>query len=229
MSCSKKSGGTFSYSFAVEGDPTSFLGCVERSSQEQYCPGNYYWVTGFLGCIPCPAGNYSTGSEQNVTACRACREDYYIDDQLGCTPCPHTLHTTRGVTVAVSRDQCICPVHMLSESNNTICSTCPPGYMCNTSSPVTDIRPCRRGNYCENGALESPANPGTYIPNEATPPYGWTPCPNGTLCDSFENTFPPPCPSTWWCDGRYQYQCPPGFDCEVSQNHAHCVPEKDMY
>jgi hypothetical protein len=228
--------GGLGYLFAAPSDASSFVRCEALSAASgAKCPLDAYSTgvqiyPGYDYCIECPAGTFSDGKGSSVGSCQACRENSYINENGACVPCPDPLQTTQGQLVVTGVGFCVCPFTKVSTQNNTVCAPCPEGYLCYENVPGqvdnTTVVPCPVGYACTAGWAQYPAPIGYYAPNEGTPVNGWIPCPPGTLCTEFATSVPPPCPSTYHCDGRDQFPCPAGSNCEGTGLVGPCPIDK---
>lgn len=153
------------------------------------CPGGYYPSTATdyesNGCIPCPAGKYSSGA-------------YFVPNRLPCvTYAPLGYYTTAGSTKPIK-----CPGGRYGSSiglGTFECSgPCRDGYFCPSGSTQSDMYPCGGATYyCPLGnAMRFSINTGFYSGPEGTNEryrYEQHPCGFGTYC----------------IDGR-RYPCPAG-------------------
>jgi hypothetical protein len=134
-------------------------------------PAGHYSLTGAAAPTPCAPGTFT--SEQRQSSCKPCPAGRYCNVSATITPlaCPPGSFCPLGTD-----DPFPCPSGRYSDrlflENSTACSSCPPGYYCETPGLTAPEGQCSAGYYCTGG---SPVrNPGASLLVDLNVSVVWT-------------------------------------------------------
>ena len=206
------------------------------------CPCSPGYYAGESGCIPCPAGTYT--SESGATTCEECPAGTYASGEgnTTCKKCPAGTYTSESG--ATTYEACPAGTYASGEGNTT-CEKCPAGtyakgvgnaycFPCaDRKVPNADIGAtgcvCQEGNYT-NGYRCTPCPQGEYASEKGSSQC--TTCPSGTSTSGEGSASCTPCPegefsnqaSTWLCR-----PCPSG-SYNIGIGNTKCIcPEGEIW